>query len=83
MFYFWNITPCSPLKVNRRFRGTCLCLPPSFTLISCLAYSSTLKKEATCTSETSADFQWTALRYIPEDRILHNHRCENLKSFTE
>jgi hypothetical protein len=20
---FWNITPCSPLKVNRRFGGTC------------------------------------------------------------
>jgi hypothetical protein len=20
---FWDITPCSPLKVNRRFRGTC------------------------------------------------------------
>jgi hypothetical protein len=21
---FWDITPCSPLKVNRRFRGTSL-----------------------------------------------------------
>jgi hypothetical protein len=20
---FWDIMPCSPLKVNRRFRGTC------------------------------------------------------------
>jgi hypothetical protein len=20
---FWDMTPCSPLKVNRRFRGTC------------------------------------------------------------
>jgi hypothetical protein len=20
---FWDITPCSPLKVNQRFRGTC------------------------------------------------------------
>jgi hypothetical protein len=20
---FWNITPCSPLKANRRFGGTC------------------------------------------------------------
>jgi hypothetical protein len=23
MIIFWNITPCSPLKVNRRFGGTC------------------------------------------------------------
>jgi hypothetical protein len=20
---FWDMTPCSPLKINRRFRGTC------------------------------------------------------------
>jgi hypothetical protein len=36
---FWDITPCSPLKFNRRFR-----------------YSSTLKMEAICFSETSVDF---------------------------
>jgi hypothetical protein len=23
MSIFWDITPCSPLKVNRRFGGTC------------------------------------------------------------
>jgi hypothetical protein len=28
------------------------------------------------------DFQRTAQRYIPEDRTLHNRRCENLKSYT-
>jgi hypothetical protein len=32
-------------------------------------------------SETSADFQRTTRRYIPEDRTLHNDRCENPKSF--
>jgi hypothetical protein len=64
----WSITSCSQLKVNRRFGetfhhlqgprirqtrnqqatlvGTC------FMLISCLAYSSTLKMMATCSSET-------------------------------
>jgi hypothetical protein len=26
-------------------------------------------------------FQWTTWRYIPQDIILHNHRCENLKSY--
>jgi hypothetical protein len=38
--------------------------------------------EATCSSETSTDFQRTTRRYIPEDSItLQNHRCENLKSY--
>jgi hypothetical protein len=57
-----------------------LCLPHAFMLISCLAYFSTLKMEAACSSETPVDFQRTTWRYIPEDRTLHNHRCENLKS---
>jgi hypothetical protein len=30
-------------------------------------------------SKTSFDFKWATWHYIPEDRILHNHRCENLK----
>jgi signal-transduction protein with cAMP-binding, CBS, and nucleotidyltransferase domain len=37
--------------------------------------------EATCFSEKSVDFQRTTRRYIPEDRTLHDHRCENLKSY--
>jgi hypothetical protein len=32
-------------------------------------------------SETSVDFQWTTRHYILEDRTLHNHMCENLKSY--
>jgi hypothetical protein len=53
----------------------------SFTLDFCLAYSSIQKMEAISSSETSVDFQRTTRRYIPEDRILHNHRCENFKSY--
>jgi hypothetical protein len=34
------------------------------------AGSSTLKMEATCSSETSVDFQPTTLRYIPEDKTV-------------
>jgi hypothetical protein len=56
-YIFWDITPCSPLKANLRVRGIC-CLPHKnrrisqreaallaiyFKLVSCLAYSSTLK----------------------------------------
>jgi hypothetical protein len=37
--------------------------------------------EAKCSSETSVDIQRTTRRYIPEDGTLHNHRCENLKSY--
>jgi hypothetical protein len=80
---FWDIMPCSPLKVKRRFGGTnCLhlqgqrirrarnqselSLPPAFTLVSCSAYSSTLKIEAICSSQTSVYFQQMTRRYIPE-----------------
>jgi hypothetical protein len=56
-------------------------LASSFTLVSCWACSSTLKREAICSSETSVHFLRTTRRYIPEDRTRHNHRCENLKSY--
>jgi hypothetical protein len=39
-------------------------------LDSCLAYSSTLKVETICSSETSVDFHRTRRCYIPEDRNL-------------
>jgi hypothetical protein len=47
-----------------------LCLPPAFRLVSCSAYSSTLKIEVICSSETSVDFQRTTWCYIPVDRTL-------------
>jgi hypothetical protein len=50
-------------------------------LVSCLPYSSTLKMEAKCSSETQAAFQRTKLRYISEDRTFHNHCSENLKPY--
>jgi hypothetical protein len=47
---FWDITPCSSSKINRRYRRICLLhllslLATCFTLVSCLAYSWTLKME--------------------------------------
>jgi hypothetical protein len=75
---FWDITSCSPLNVNRQFRGTYrLHLQPAFTLVSCSAFSFTLKMEVICSSETSIDTQRTTGRYIPEGGTLHNHHCEN------
>jgi hypothetical protein len=40
--------------------------------VSFLAYPSTLKLEATCSSETSVDFQRTRWRYISEDGTLQS-----------
>jgi hypothetical protein len=34
-------------------------------------------------SEMSVDYQLTKRRYITEDGTLHNHRCENLKSYMD
>jgi hypothetical protein len=85
---FWNVTPCRPLKVNWRFGEICRfhlqgrpLISTCFTLIYCLAYNLTLKMNAKYSSEMSVEFQQTTWRYIPEDRTLHNHRCENLKSY--
>jgi hypothetical protein len=55
-------------------------LAASFMLVSCLAYSSMLKMEASCYSETSVDFQRAKRRYITEDRTLQYHHCGHLKS---
>jgi hypothetical protein len=54
---FWDRT----LKVKLRFGGT--------YRLHLQAYSSTLKMEAICSSETSVDFQRTTRRYMPEDNI--------------
>jgi hypothetical protein len=57
-------------------------LAACFMRVFCLTCSSTLNMEVTCSSEMSVDFQWVTWCYIPEDITLHNHHCENLKSYT-
>jgi hypothetical protein len=71
-FIFWDITLCSPLKVNQRLGGTC-----RFRLLATCSHSgfvldsfSTLKMEAMYSSKTSVDFQRTTRRFSPEYRIL-------------
>jgi hypothetical protein len=41
---------------------------------------SSKQSSAVCSSETSINFQRTTLFYIPEDKTLHNHGCENIIS---
>jgi hypothetical protein len=78
----WDITPCSLLKVNRSFGRTCrLHLQGRRICQTRKQRESRWQVEQTCSSETSVDFQRTTRRYIPEDRTLRNHRCENLISY--
>jgi hypothetical protein len=72
---FWDIMSYSSLKVNH-FEGTYhlrvaeALLATCFMLVSCSAYSSTLKMKAIFSSEMSLDFQWTILHHIPGDSTL-------------
>jgi hypothetical protein len=79
---FWATIPYRPMKVNRLFGETYRLhlLAACFLLVSRVAYFSTLKLEAICSSETTADSQLAIRLYIPEDKTPHRHRCENLKS---
>jgi hypothetical protein len=67
-------------KVTAWFSATCSACYCS-VLVSCLAYLSTLKIEATYSSVTSIDFKRTTRLYVSEAITLHNHRCENLGSY--
>jgi hypothetical protein len=92
---FCDIKQYNPFKDNRRFEGTFRFhlhgrrisrkepwLAICFMLAFLLVYSSTLKMEATYSSETTVGFQRTIRRYIPEDRISRNHRHENFEPST-
>jgi hypothetical protein len=70
--YNLNYTPTSG---EHKWLATCLLAG------SCEIIFSTLKMEAICSSETSVETQQTTPRHIPEYDTLHNHRCENLKSY--
>jgi hypothetical protein len=59
--------PCSPLKETD-------------VLVENVSSIFRIVVEDDISFDTSVDFQRTTWRYIPEDRSLHNHRCENLRS---
>jgi hypothetical protein len=83
---FWDIIPCSPTDVsvghlhlqNRISSVTNQDEAANKQNSAFIAYSSTLKMEAICSTGTSVDFHRTTWRYIPENRTLHIHLCGNL-----
>jgi hypothetical protein len=93
---FWSVAPCR-YCVNRRFGGTYRLhlqgrkirergislsrwLRTPAHAGSSLADFFTLKMKEIRSSETSVHTRST-WRHMPEDSILHSHRCENLKSY--
>jgi hypothetical protein len=75
--------PCIPAQAHRRFAGTYYIYLQDRILArnkkkeKLVAYSTTLKKKAACSSETSVNSYRTTWRYIPEDITLHSDLCEN------
>jgi hypothetical protein len=76
---FWDMTPCSSLCSNRCFGGTKRLHLQGRRKVqqtneqsggTLLDFSSTLKIEALCSSETSVATQRTTRRHIPEDDTL-------------
>jgi hypothetical protein len=65
----WDITPCGPLKVNRRFGGTC-----RFHL-----QGRSIRQAKN--RHVVGSKQKSTMRYIPEDRNLHHNGHKNLKFY--
>jgi hypothetical protein len=77
----WRVSTCGIWRRVVRWVSTDAC-----HVLACWFaehISSTLKMEAIYSSETSVETQRTTRRHIPEDDTLHNHRCENLISYTK
>jgi hypothetical protein len=73
-FIFWNTMQRSPLKVNRRFGGTCRLHRHGRRISQARNQRESrwqAKMGVICSSETSVDFQRTTRRYIAKDRTLH------------
>jgi hypothetical protein len=70
------MSPASGLKSKSVLLAAC------FMLVFCLAYSSTLKMEATCSAETSVHFQLTTRRYIEEDKKFQHQNYTRFSCFS-
>jgi hypothetical protein len=77
----WNSKDVQKVHITSTFRVEELAmLTVCFMLLSCLAYSPTLKMKAKWSFETLGDFNLTTWWNIPEYRTLHSLRCEHVIS---
>jgi hypothetical protein len=67
---FWDITSCSPLKVNGRFGGTYRLHLQSRNMRQETSVKQVANLQETFFYETSVDFQRNTLRYVPEERTI-------------
>jgi hypothetical protein len=76
----WSFPVLKHVLDLRLSRRCCWRAAVCYILISCLAYCSSLKVEAMCSSETSVEFNKTTQRYIPENTSLQSMlaKCFNL-----
>jgi hypothetical protein len=72
---FWDISPCSPLEVSRRFGRICRLHLEIRRISQARNRREATRKQVTYSSKTYGDFQRTAWVIY-----LYNHRCENLRS---
>jgi hypothetical protein len=82
-YMFCDITPCSAVKFDRSFGGTCrqqntaCCILHAGFLHG--LYVSALLMETICSFGILVDFHRTTRRCIQEDSTVHSHRFENFK----
>jgi hypothetical protein len=89
---FWDTTSCSPLKINRHFAETYRLHLQGRRISRARNQSASRWQAGLCSFFDPEDgsymflrnvgcFQRTKRGVIPQDSTLHNHRCENLKSY--
>jgi hypothetical protein len=69
---------CSGLSIEKSYTAFEDLLDTNFLIVTCLPQSSTLNKEAVCSSETSVNLYWILWRQLLEDNTFYSHRCEKL-----
>jgi hypothetical protein len=78
---FWDITPCTAQEINRLFRGKCRLHLPSRIISQDTKPAWGWKRHIT----PKRPFSFNGLRKVVSQKIeknIHNHRCDNLKSYT-
>jgi hypothetical protein len=74
----FSVVRCRSTDVSKKHFAWSDCYPLHAGFL--FGLFSNLKMEATCSSEILTEFHRNTRRYIPEERTLHNHPCESLKS---